>query len=128
MYDLGHESWGDPPPFGTSVFVVTHRSHADRPMQGGTTYHFVTRRSGSGHPPRQGIGGDKNVNVAGGAKIGQELINAGLIYEVHIHLVPLFLGGGVRLFENMDPSVRLNVINTVQSPDVTHIVYAVEKP
>ena len=102
MFDVGFEPWGDPPPFRMPVFVVTHEEREPLPMQAGTTYNFVTGTRAALEQARAAAG-DKNVGIWGGANIIREYLEAGLLDEMHIHLVPVLLGAGVRLFEDLDP-------------------------
>ena len=103
MFDVGFEPWGDPPPFGMPVFVVTHEEREPLPMQGGTTYTFVTDGIETTLELARAAAGDKNVGIWGGANIMRQYLKAGLLNELHIHLAPVLLGGGIRLFEGLDP-------------------------
>ena len=114
--------WGDDPPFGAPVFVVTH--HEREPLTlGTTTYTFV----GGVEPAirqAQESAGDRDVQVSGGGSVAQQALNAGLLDELHIHVAPVLLGGGVRLFEQ--PERRpIELVSSVGSPRVTHLVYRV---
>jgi dihydrofolate reductase len=100
---VGFEPWGDPPPFGMPVFVVTHESREPLPMQGGTTYTFVTDGIEAALELARAAAGDKNVGIWGGANIIREYLRAGLLDEMQIHLIPVLLGDGIRLFEDLDP-------------------------
>ena len=103
MFDVGFEPWGDPPPFGMPVFIVTHEEREPLPMQGGTTYTFVTDGIEAALELARAAAGDKNVGIWGGANIMRQYLKAGLLDEMQIHLIPILLGGGVRLFEDLDP-------------------------
>jgi dihydrofolate reductase len=88
---------------------------------GESTFTFVTDGIGSGIQMAGAAAGDKNIAVAGGANVIQQTINAGLLDELTVHLVPVLLGGGVRLFENLEPA-RLWQTPLVDSPKaVTHL-------
>jgi dihydrofolate reductase len=91
MFDAGFEPWGDPPPFGMPVFVLTHEARAPQPMQGGTTYNFVTGIEAALEQARAAAG-DKNVSIWGGANIIRQYLKAGFVDEIEIHLVPILLG------------------------------------
>jgi dihydrofolate reductase len=120
--------WGDSPPFHHPVFVLTHHAREPLPMQGGTTFSFVTDsiESALNHARRAANG--KDVALGGGANVAQQYLTAGLIDEVEIHLVPLFLGSGARLFYNVDcRRVKLEPIRTIAGPGVTHLKYRVLK-
>ena len=101
MFDVGFRPWGDPPPFGMPVFVVTHEARDPLPMQGGTTYTFVSDGIESGLAQARAAAGDKNVGIWGGANIVRQYLKAGLLDEMQIHLIPVLLGNGVRLFEDL---------------------------
>ena len=121
MFDAGYEPWGADPPFGMPVFVVTHRPHEPLPMRGGTTYHFVTEGIEAALEQARAAAGGRDVGVAGGANLAQQYLERGLLDELTIHLVPVLLGGGVRLFG--PASRRLEQIRVTPSDGVTHITY-----
>jgi dihydrofolate reductase len=116
--------WGEEPPFRVPVFVLTH--HERSPMQrGSTTYTFVTGGVESAVEQARAAAGDRNVSVAGGASVAQQVLGAGLLDELEIHLVPVLLGGGRRLLDDLDPAIRLERVRVVDSPTVTHLRYRV---
>jgi dihydrofolate reductase len=116
--------WGDEPPFHTSVFVLTHHPRESVVKQGGTTFHFVTDGIESALEQSQTAAGGKDVLISGGAEVAQQYLAAGLLDELQIHLAPLLLGGGVRLFDNLGtPDVDLAPVRVVDSPTVTHLAY-----
>jgi dihydrofolate reductase len=128
MFDVGFGPWGDPPPFGMPVFVVTHEARAPLPMQGGTTYTFVTDGIEAALELARAAAGDKNVGIWGGANIIRQYLKAGLLDEMHIHLVPILLGGGVRLFEGLNPQgIELRKIRSIETPGATHLRFSVVK-
>ena len=128
MFDLGVGPWGDEPPFHTPVYVVTHRSAEPIAKAGGTTYIFVTDGLESALRQAKAAAGDKNVSVAGGASILQQLVHAGLLDEMQIHLVPVLLGAGRRLFDYTGVGqVELQPTRVIDSPGVTHIKFRVVK-
>jgi dihydrofolate reductase len=102
MFDVGFEPWGDPPPFKMPVFVVTHEKRDPLPMQGGTTYNFVTDGIAAALDLAYAAAGDKNVGVWGGANIIRQYLKAGLLDEMNIQLIPILLGDGICLFEVAD--------------------------
>jgi dihydrofolate reductase len=119
--------WGEEPPFHVPVFVVTHHTREALPMQGGTTFTFVTDGVESAVERARAAAGDKNVSVGGGASVIQQLMDAGLLDEIQIHLVPVLLGGGVRLFENVGVA-DLERTEFASSPKgVTHLRFRVPK-
>jgi dihydrofolate reductase len=116
--------WGDDPPFHAPVFVLTHHPREPLPMQGGTTFNFVTDGIESALEQARAAAGDKKVAIAGGASAIQQYLRAGLLDELHLHVVPVLLGAGERLLENVgDPT--LEPVEVVASPAVTHIKYRV---
>jgi dihydrofolate reductase len=127
MFDNA-KGWGDDPPFHMPVFVLTHDAREKLTKEGGTTFTFVTDGIESALEQARAAAGDKDVSVAGGANTIQQYLNAGLIDEMQIHLVPLMLGGGIRLFDQVDPElVELEGTRVVESPGVTHLKYRVVK-
>jgi dihydrofolate reductase len=128
MFDVGFEPWGDPPPFGMPVFIVTHEAREPLPMQGGTTYTFVTDGIDAALELARAAAGDKDVGVWGGANLIRQYLEAGLLDELNIHLAPLLLGGGVRLFEGLDPEgIELRRASSVETPAATHLRFDVVK-
>jgi len=118
--------WGDDPPFGVPVFILTH--HAREPVlkQNGTTYTFVTEGVEAALAQARAAAGDRNVQVSGGADVAQQYLREGLMDEVQIHIAPLLLGDGVRLFDGLGSErPALEVTRVVESPAVTHIRYRV---
>jgi dihydrofolate reductase len=117
--------WGDDPPFHVPVFVLTHHAREPKAMEGGTTFNFVTDGIESALEQARAVAGEKNVAIAGGANVVQQFLKAGLLDEMQIHVAPVLLGGGVRLFEDhvgaQPPAVELTRV--VHSPAVTHLRY-----
>lgn len=120
--------WGDDPPFHQPVFVLTHHAREPLPMQGGTTFFFVTDGIESALKQARHAADGKDVALGGGANVAQQYLAAGLIDELEIHVVPLLLGDGARLFENLDGrKVKLDPVRTISGPGVTHLKYRVVK-
>ena len=120
--------WGDNPPYHTPVFVLTHHAREPQPMQGGTTFFFVTDGIESALAQAREAAGRKDVVLGGGATVAQQYLAKGLLDEVQINLVPLLLGGGERLFDNLPVSdVRLEPVRTIAGPGVTHLKYRLVK-
>ena len=119
--------WGDEPPFHHPVFVLTHHAREPVTKQGGTTFTFVTDGIESALEQARAAAGDKNVAVGGGANVAQQYLRAGLLDELQIHVAPVLLGDGVRLFENHLGSERREIECTrvIESPTVTHLRYRV---
>lgn len=120
--------WGDDPPFHMPVFVVTHHAREPLVKEGGTTFTFVTDGIESALEQAREAADGKDVALGGGADVAQQYLRAGLIDELQIHVVPLLLRGGTRLFDNLDDAeVGLECIGAVEAPGVTHITYRVLK-
>lgn len=116
--------WGENPPYHAPVFVVTHHPRAPVPMEGGTAYHFVTDGIESALRQAREAAGDRDVAIAGGAATVAQYLAAGLLDELYLHIVPIVLGDGERLFAGAgDP--LLEPVKVVASPRVTHIKYRV---
>jgi dihydrofolate reductase len=116
--------WGDEPPFHHDVFVLTH--HAREPLGlADTTFHFVGDGIERALDQARAAAGEKDVVVAGGAEAAQQYLAAGLLDEMQIHVAPLLLGGGTRLFD--DAFGKLELVRTIASPIVTHLRYRVVK-
>jgi dihydrofolate reductase len=116
--------WGEDPPFHTPVFVLTHHPREPLTMDGGTTFEFVTDGVASALQRARAVAADRDVSVAGGAQTLQQFLAAGLLNELYLHIVPVLLGAGERLLENVgDP--KLEPVEVVASPAVTHVRYRV---
>jgi dihydrofolate reductase len=119
--------WGDDPPYHVPVFVLTHHARKPLTMQGGTTFTFVTDGIESALAQARSAAAPKDVAIAGGAHAIQQYLKAGLLDELYLHIVPVLLGAGERLLENVgDPT--LNPVNVIASPAVTHIRYVAKLP
>jgi dihydrofolate reductase len=127
MFDNAN-GWGDNPPFHMPVFVLTHTAREKMAKEGGTTFTFVTDGIESAVEQAKAAAGDKNVSVGGGANTAQQCLRAGLLDEMQIHLAPLLLGGGLRLFDQIDAEqIQLEATTVIESPGVTHLRYRVVK-
>jgi dihydrofolate reductase len=116
--------WGEDPPYHTPVFVLTHHPREPLPMQGGTTFTFVTDGIESALEQARTAAGDKDVAIAGGASAVQQYLAAGMLDELYLHVVPVILGAGERLLENVGDPV-LEPVKVTASPAVTHVKYRV---
>jgi len=114
--------WGDDPPFHHSVFVLT--SHEREPLElSDTTFMFVTDGIESAFEQARAAAGDGDIRLGGGADVVQQYLNAGLIDRLQLHLVPVLLGGGVRLFDERNQG-KLELARAVESPTgVVHLTY-----
>jgi dihydrofolate reductase len=118
--------WGDNPPFHKPVFVLTHEPRQPETKEGGTTFTFVNDGVESALEQAQAAAGDKDVRVAGGANTAQQFLEAGLLDELQIHVAPILLGGGRRLFDDGEP-LELEGTRVVDAPGVTHLGFRVLK-
>lgn len=116
--------WGDDPPFHAPVFVLTHHARGPEPMGGGTTYHFVTDGIEAALARAREAAGNGDVSVHGGATTINQYLAAGLIAELRLHIVPLTLGAGTRLFDGVPP-LRLEQVTSRATNSVTHVTYRV---
>lgn len=120
--------WGDDPPFHHPVFILTHHEREPVTKHGGTTYTFVTGGIESALEQARAAAGDKDVHIGGGANVVQQYLNAGLLEELELHVVPVLLGGGVRLLDGVgDAPVGLELDRLTGSPAVTHLRYRVKR-
>jgi dihydrofolate reductase len=118
--------WGDDPPFHGPVFVVTHHAREPLAKEGGTTFTFVTEGVEAAIERAREAAGDQDVHIGGGASIAQQCLKAGLVDEMLLHLVPTFLGGGTRLFDDLDGErIGLEKTQVLDSPAVTHLRFRV---
>ena len=116
--------WGDDPPFHFPVFVLT--SHAREPLTlSDTTFTFVTDGIEAALEQARAAAGEKDVTIGGGAKTINQYLSAGLVDELELHVAPVVLGGGARLFDGVGPDLRLEQLRAVDAPGVTHLKYRV---
>jgi dihydrofolate reductase len=133
MFEGGEVPWGEEPPFRAPVFVVTHRERARLERQGGTSFTFVTDGIESAITQAKAAAAavGKDVAVAGGGRMLRQILAAGLLDQLDLHIVPVVLGDGMRLLDpalGLDPmeAIELTPTRVIPTPDVTHIRYAVE--
>lgn len=117
--------WGDNPPFHHPVFVLTHHPREPLGCDGGTTFTFVTDGIESALDQARHAAAGKDVSLAGGAEAARRYLDAGLVDEMEINLVPIFLGDGERLFDGLGVgNPHLAHVRTVAAPGVTHLKFA----
>ena len=116
--------WGDEPPFHHPVFVLTHHKRDDLVL-GETRFVFVTDGIESALQQARAAAGDARVGIGGGADVVQQYLAAGLVDELRIHIAPVLLGGGTRLFDGPGPELRLT--NVRYSDAATHLTYRTVK-
>ncbi|HSI79746.1 MAG TPA: dihydrofolate reductase family protein [Solirubrobacterales bacterium] len=119
--------WGDEPPFHHPVFVLTHHPREPLEMEGGTTFTFVTDGIESALEQAREAAGDADVTIGGGGSVAQQYLAAGLVDEIQLHVVPVLLGAGTRLFDGAPETSRnrLEITRVIDSPTVTHLRYRV---
>jgi dihydrofolate reductase len=118
-----HGWWGDEPPYGVPVFVLGHRSR-DPLVMGRTTFHFVTDGIDAALARAREIAGDDKISIAGGASTINQYLAAGHVEQLHLHISPVLLGRGERLFDGV-PDLKLTPLEVQGTPRVTHVKYAV---
>ncbi|WP_405846182.1 dihydrofolate reductase family protein [Streptomyces niveus] len=114
--------WGPNPPYHAPVFVLSHHPREPLTMEGGTTFTFVTDGIESALEQASKAAGDRKVVIAGGANVVRQYLAAGLIDELLLHIVPVTLGAGERLLKGVG-GLKLNPVEVVASPTVTHVRY-----
>lgn len=128
LFDIGEGPWGDNPPFHMPVFVLTHDAREPLTREGGTTFTFVTDGIESTLEQARQAAGDRDISVVGGANVIQQYLRTGLLDEIQVHLVPILLGAGKRLFDNIGPrQIELETARVIESPGVTHLRYRIVK-
>jgi dihydrofolate reductase len=116
--------WGDNPPFHAPVFVLTHHAREPQPVDGGTTFYFVTDGIESALAQARAAAGDGDVSVHGGATTINQYLAAGLVEEMRLHIAPFTMGAGTRLFEGVPP-LKLEQVKARAASSVTHVTYRV---
>jgi dihydrofolate reductase len=118
--------WGEDPPFHMPVFVVTN--HEREPLTlSDTTFTFVTDGIEAALEQAKEAAGEQDVLIGGGADIINQYLAAGLVDEIEVHVAPLILGGGARLFDDVGPDLKLEQLRAVEAPGVAHLKYRVVK-
>ncbi|SER09105.1 dihydrofolate reductase family protein [Actinokineospora terrae] len=116
--------WGAEPPYHAPVFVLTHHERADLELEGGTTFHFVTGGITEALDRAKAAAGDRAVSIAGGATTANQFLAAGLIDELRLHVVPIVLGRGERLFTDVG-QFNLTPIEVRHTALATHLRYTI---
>ena len=118
--------WGDNPPYHAPVFVLTHQEREPIEMKGGTTFFFVTDGIESALAKAKEAAGNRDVKIMGGANTLNQYLKAGLVDELWLHIAPVTIGAGTRLFEDVG-NLNLEPIEQSGTNMVTHIRYKVLK-
>ena len=116
--------WGDDPPYHGPVFVLTHHPREPLTMQGGTTFTFVTEGPEAAYELATSAAGGKDISIAGGANTIRQYLRLGLLDELNLHIVPITLGAGERLFDDVG-DLRFEPTQVRTAPAVTHLRYRV---
>lgn len=117
--------WGDNPPYHVPAFVLTHHPRPPLPMEGGTTFHFVTGGIHEALDRAREAAGGKDVRIGGGAATIRQYLREGLIDELHIAISPVLLGTGEPLFEGIDlRALGYECVRSAASEKATHVVLA----
>jgi dihydrofolate reductase len=125
MFDNAR-GWGDNPPFHMPVFVLAHQIREKLEKEGGTTFTFIADGIESALEQARAAADEKDVGIGGGASTIQQYLRAGLLDEIQIHIAPMLLGRGIRLFA--DPGyeqVDLQRTRVVEGDGVTHLRFRV---
>jgi dihydrofolate reductase len=116
--------WGPNPPFHTPVYVATHHEAPPMTMEGGTTFHFVSGTPADILSHARAVAGDGDIRLGGGPSIVRQFLEADLVDEMRVVQVPIVLGRGVRLWDNLEGLDGRFDTETVSSPSgVTHLSF-----
>jgi dihydrofolate reductase len=116
--------WGDDPPFHTPVFVLTHYPRADLEMAGGTSFHFLDATPAEALATAQAAAGDLDVRIGGGPSTVRQFLEADLVDQLHVVIVPIVLGRGERLWDGLESlEERFDVEATSSPSGVTHLMF-----
>ncbi len=116
--------WGPEPPYHAPVFVLTNHPREPLELEGGTTFTFVTDGIGSALTQARAAAGDRDVEIAGGATTVGQYLAAGLLDELVLHVVPVVIGDGARLWDGVR-DVAMERTEVIVSPTVTHLRFRV---
>jgi dihydrofolate reductase len=125
MFEEGEVGWPEEAPFRAPVFVLTHHARAPWVRKGGTTFTFVTGGLDEALRRAREAAGERDVRLSGGAEVIQQGLRAGVVEELHVHVAPVLLGAGVRLFDETAAEVKLEAGPVTASPRVTHLSFRV---
>jgi len=117
--------WGPSPPFHTPTFVLTHHTRPSIEMEGGTTFHFINASPAEALETARAAADGQDVRLGGGPTMLREFLAAGLVDHMHIVIVPILLGRGVRLWDGLEGFEKGYEVEAVASPSgVTHMTFA----
>jgi dihydrofolate reductase len=116
--------WGPNPPFHTPTFVLTHQPRPSIEMEGGTTFHFLDTSPAEALETAREAAGGQDVRIGGGPTVIRDFLAAGLIDHLHVVVVPILLGRGVRLWDGLESVERDYQVEATSSPSgVTHVTF-----
>ena len=116
--------WGSNPPFHTPVYVLTHHTRPSIEMDGGTTFHFIDAPPAEALDTARQAAAGQDVRIGGGPTVIREFLTAGLIDHMHVVVVPILLGRGIRLWDGLEDLENDYAIEVASSPSgVTHITF-----
>ena len=123
MFDEGEANWPEDL-YKTAVYVVTHEKRDPWVQRGSTTFYFVNDGIESALRQATDAAKGKDVRIQGGGNIIQQYLNSGLVDEFIVHVAPVILGSGIRLFDNLDRRrVAVEIVESLHAPFATHIRY-----
>jgi dihydrofolate reductase len=116
--------WGPNPPFHTPTFILTHHPRPSIEMEGGTTFHFLDAPPAEALDTAREAVGDQDVRIGGGPTVIRDFLAAGLVDHLHIVVVPILLGRGVRLWDGLEGIEKDYEVEASSSPTgVTHVTF-----
>jgi dihydrofolate reductase len=116
--------WGANPPFHTPVFVLTHQPRPSIEMEGGTTFHFLDASPAEALAAAREAAGDQDIRLGGGPTMIRDFLAAGLVDHLHLVMVPILLGRGVRIWDGLEGVEKGYEVESVSSPSgVTHLTF-----
>jgi dihydrofolate reductase len=127
MFNSGVNNWGETPPFHMPVYVLTHEKREKLVKEGGTTFYFVNEGIEYALEQAKEAAGNKDISIEGGANVIQQYLKAGLVDEFQLHVVPVFLGYGIRLFDAIPKQMTVKKIDVIDTREVTHMKYWVRR-
>ena len=117
--------WGDDPPFHVPVFVLTHSPRPALEMEGGTTFHFLTATPHEALDMALEAAAGKDVRIGGGPTVVREFLKERLVDRLHVAIVPILLGRGIRLWDDLRGLEHgYSVTSDVASSGITHLTFA----
>ncbi|MBY3257421.1 dihydrofolate reductase family protein [Rhizobium laguerreae] len=116
--------WGDEPPFGCPVFVLTRKPRASLEMAGGTTFHFLNATPDDALQQAVRAANGKDVRIGGGPTVVRDYLKAGLVDRLHVAITPILLGRGIRLWDDLRGLEAGYTVNAETSPSGTiHLTF-----